>query len=192
MLIEENHMCIGRYSSVPTFTAYKSKTTNIVFKESEAPYKHITAVEAISRSNFEVATPFPISFLVLLVSQNLSSSLLFVTVIHQKSNFFFLPFSLLFSFQFWFCLMKTIQQNASSSIHMIRYKFGFDFDLIFDNWDRTEYKMKLTPREVDKLGLHNAGFLAQKRLARGRRLNYTEAVGLIATQVSIPFYSLHF
>lgn len=44
--------------------------------------------------------------------------------------------------------------------------------------------MKLVPREVDKLGLHNAGFLAQKRLARGLRLNYTEAVALIATQVS--------
>lgn len=44
--------------------------------------------------------------------------------------------------------------------------------------------MKLTPREIDKLLLHNAGFLAQKRLARGLRLNYTEAVALIATQVS--------
>jgi urease len=43
--------------------------------------------------------------------------------------------------------------------------------------------MKLVPREVEKLGLHNAGFLAQKRLARGLRLNYTEAVALIATQV---------
>lgn len=44
--------------------------------------------------------------------------------------------------------------------------------------------MKLKPREVDKLGLHNAGYLAQKRLARGRRLNYPEAVALIATQVT--------
>lgn len=44
--------------------------------------------------------------------------------------------------------------------------------------------MKLIPREVDKLSLHNAGFLAQKRLARGLRLNYTEAVALIASQVS--------
>lgn len=43
--------------------------------------------------------------------------------------------------------------------------------------------MKLAPREVEKVALHNAGFLAQKRLARGLRLNYTEAVALIATQV---------
>jgi urease subunit gamma/beta len=43
--------------------------------------------------------------------------------------------------------------------------------------------MHLTPRELDKLTLHQAGFLAQKRLARGVRLNYPEAVALIATQL---------
>ncbi|KAM4120387.1 hypothetical protein ACJW30_03G127400 [Castanea mollissima] len=43
--------------------------------------------------------------------------------------------------------------------------------------------MKLAPREVEKLSLHNAGFLAQKRLARGLCLNYSEAVALIATQI---------
>src|SRR3954466_11486465 len=43
--------------------------------------------------------------------------------------------------------------------------------------------MHLTPHELDKLVLHQAGFLAQKRLARGVRLNYPEAVALIATQL---------
>ena len=43
--------------------------------------------------------------------------------------------------------------------------------------------MHLSPREIDKLLLHNAGFLAQKRLARGCRLNHPEAVALIATQL---------
>jgi urease subunit gamma/beta len=43
--------------------------------------------------------------------------------------------------------------------------------------------MRLLPREVDKLVLHQAGVLAQKRLARGVRLNYPEAVALIATQL---------
>ena len=43
--------------------------------------------------------------------------------------------------------------------------------------------MRLSPREVDKLLLHNAGFLAQKRLARGLRLNHPEAVALLATQI---------
>jgi urease subunit gamma/beta len=43
--------------------------------------------------------------------------------------------------------------------------------------------MHLTPREIDKLMLHQAGVLAQKRLARGLRLNYIEATALIATQL---------
>src|SRR4051794_15739272 len=43
--------------------------------------------------------------------------------------------------------------------------------------------MHLSPRDLDKLILHQAGFLAQKRLARGRRLNHPEAVALIATQI---------
>lgn len=43
--------------------------------------------------------------------------------------------------------------------------------------------MKLSPREVNKLTLHGAGVLAQKRLARGLRLNHPEAIALIATQV---------
>jgi urease subunit gamma/beta len=43
--------------------------------------------------------------------------------------------------------------------------------------------MHLTPYELDKLALHQAGYLAQKRLARGLRLNYPEAVALISTQV---------
>ena len=43
--------------------------------------------------------------------------------------------------------------------------------------------MHLSPHEIDKLLLHNAGFLAQKRLARGLRLNHPESVALIATVV---------
>ena len=43
--------------------------------------------------------------------------------------------------------------------------------------------MFLSPQEIDKLTLHQAGFLAQKRLARGTRLNHPEAVALIATQL---------
>jgi urease subunit gamma/beta len=43
--------------------------------------------------------------------------------------------------------------------------------------------MHLTPRDIDKLVLHGAGFLAQKRLARGLRLNYPESVALIAAQL---------
>jgi urease subunit gamma/beta len=43
--------------------------------------------------------------------------------------------------------------------------------------------MHLAPHDQDKLLLHAAGHLAQKRLARGLRLNYPESVALIATQI---------
>jgi|APGre2960657444_1045066.scaffolds.fasta_scaffold03227_1 urease len=41
--------------------------------------------------------------------------------------------------------------------------------------------MRLVPRELDKLALQAAGALAQRRLARGVRLNYPESVALVAT-----------
>jgi urease subunit gamma/beta len=43
--------------------------------------------------------------------------------------------------------------------------------------------MHLTPRELEKLMLHQAGAVAQKRFARGLRLNYAEAMALIAAQL---------
>ncbi len=43
--------------------------------------------------------------------------------------------------------------------------------------------MHLAPKDLDKLVLHQAGFVAQKRYARGLPLNYPEAVALIATQL---------
>jgi len=43
--------------------------------------------------------------------------------------------------------------------------------------------MRLTPRELDHLALAQAGQLAQRRLARGLRLNHPEAVALIASQM---------
>ena len=43
--------------------------------------------------------------------------------------------------------------------------------------------MRLSPREIDKLVLHNAGFVAQKRYARGLLLNYPETTALIAAQL---------
>lgn len=41
--------------------------------------------------------------------------------------------------------------------------------------------MKLTPREKDKLLLFTAALLAERRLARGVKLNYPEAIALIST-----------
>ena len=43
--------------------------------------------------------------------------------------------------------------------------------------------MELTPREKDKLMLFTAGLLAERRKARGLKLNYPEAVALISCAV---------
>ncbi|MEE1924364.1 urease subunit gamma [Pseudomonas sp. 148P] len=43
--------------------------------------------------------------------------------------------------------------------------------------------MELTPREKDKLLLFTAALLAERRLGRGLKLNYPEAVALISATV---------
>lgn len=43
--------------------------------------------------------------------------------------------------------------------------------------------MELTPREKDKLMLFTAGLLAERRLARGLKLNYPESVALISSAI---------
>ena len=43
--------------------------------------------------------------------------------------------------------------------------------------------MELTPREKDKLLIFTAGLLAERRRARGLKLNYPEAIALISAAV---------
>lgn len=43
--------------------------------------------------------------------------------------------------------------------------------------------MELTPRERDKLLLFTAALLAERRLARGLRLNYPEAVAYLSAAI---------
>lgn len=50
-------------------------------------------------------------------------------------------------------------------------------------WSEQRRGMKLTPRELDHLRLSQAGQLAQRRLARGLRLNHPEAVALLTSQM---------
>ena len=47
--------------------------------------------------------------------------------------------------------------------------------------------MRLSENEADCLILSNAGYLAQRRLARGLRLNYPESIALISSQVIFKF-----
>ncbi|XP_058959872.2 urease subunit alpha isoform X1 [Pocillopora verrucosa] len=44
--------------------------------------------------------------------------------------------------------------------------------------------MRLSPKELEGLLIHQTGFLAQKRLARGLKLNLPETVALIASQLN--------
>lgn len=43
--------------------------------------------------------------------------------------------------------------------------------------------MHLTPKEIEKLLLHTAGELAQKRRQRGLKLNYPETIALISSEL---------
>ncbi len=43
--------------------------------------------------------------------------------------------------------------------------------------------MELTPREKDKLLIFTASLLAERRLARGLKLNYPEAVALVTATI---------
>ncbi|MGY6457322.1 urease subunit gamma [Vibrio parahaemolyticus] len=43
--------------------------------------------------------------------------------------------------------------------------------------------MELTPREKDKLLLFTAGLVAERRRARGLKLNYPEAIALISCEI---------
>jgi urease subunit gamma len=43
--------------------------------------------------------------------------------------------------------------------------------------------MELSPREKDKLLLFTAGLLAERRLARGLKLNYPEAIAFISAAI---------
>ena len=43
--------------------------------------------------------------------------------------------------------------------------------------------MELTPREKDKLLIFTAGLLAERRKAKGLKLNYPEAIALISSAI---------
>tara|TARA_R110002051_G_scaffold30489_2_gene70584 strand:+ start:2334 stop:2648 length:315 start_codon:yes stop_codon:yes gene_type:complete len=46
-----------------------------------------------------------------------------------------------------------------------------------------EQTMELTPRDKDKLMLFTAGLLAERRKAKGLKLNYPEAIALISCEI---------
>ncbi len=65
--------------------------------------------------------------------------------------------------------------------HNRAYKLHAQRQIIETTTDRTN--MELTPREKDKLLIFTAGLLAERRKARGLKLNYPEAVAFISAAV---------
>src|SRR4051812_24638913 len=60
---------------------------------------------------------------------------------------------------------------------------GVAHDLRISIWCESGTTMELTPREKDKLLIFTAALLAERRKARGLKLNYPEAVALISAAV---------
>jgi urease subunit gamma len=50
-------------------------------------------------------------------------------------------------------------------------------------WLQSQDSMELTPREKDKLLLFTAALLAERRMARGLKLNYPEAIAFISAAI---------
>jgi urease subunit gamma len=65
--------------------------------------------------------------------------------------------------------------------HNRAYKLHVQRQLFETITDRTN--MELTPREKDKLLIFTAGLLAERRKARGLKLNYPESVAFISAAV---------
>ena len=55
--------------------------------------------------------------------------------------------------------------------------------LLLPAFTPTQAAMELTPREKDKLLIFTAALLAERRRARGLKLNYPEAVALISAAI---------
>jgi urease subunit gamma len=56
-------------------------------------------------------------------------------------------------------------------------------DVSFGLCNNEGKKMELSPREKDKLLIFTAGLLAERRLSRGIKLNYPEAVAYISAAI---------
>ena len=71
--------------------------------------------------------------------------------------------------------------DAASTLHNRAYKLQATQAFIETFTPRTN--MELTPREKDKLLIFTAGLLAERRKARGLKLNYPEAMAFISAAV---------
>jgi urease subunit gamma len=82
-------------------------------------------------------------------------------------------------------IQRSPHQNALSTIRRGagRTATRRGTGLAIDELVQEEHRMELTPREKDKLLIFTAALLAERRKARGLKLNYPEAVALISAAV---------
>lgn len=78
-------------------------------------------------------------------------------------------------------LLSPRHLRASASV--VRFPSYNDGGNNVQQQQQQQRQLHLSPREIDHLQLHQAGRLAQYRLARGLRLNYPEAIALISMQM---------
>lgn len=67
-------------------------------------------------------------------------------------------------------------------LYILKYSYIYNSSIAWYYKPRF-YFMHLTPRETEKLLLFLAGELAEKRKARGLKLNYPESIALISSQL---------
>jgi urease subunit gamma len=76
------------------------------------------------------------------------------------------------------CLLCSFCATAELGVALI-----LPFNLVAKTNGPPGENMELTPREKDKLLIFTAGLLAERRRARGLKLNYPEAVALLSAAV---------
>jgi urease subunit gamma len=76
-----------------------------------------------------------------------------------------------------------LQALPATRLQVFRRRTVFQWNQFIDIWPRvnlvSERCMNLTPREKDKLLIFTAALLAERRLARGVKLNHPEAVAYL-------------
>jgi urease subunit gamma len=72
---------------------------------------------------------------------------------------------------------------ATAVVHHRAHALSLDHPAPPESGIAEEFFMELTPREKDKLLIFTAGLLAERRKAKGLKLNYPEAVALITCAI---------
>jgi urease subunit gamma len=80
--------------------------------------------------------------------------------------------------------MQAVRRSrAQSTVLASAFALPIQYQLSFPATARADTTMELTPRERDKLLIFTAALVAERRKARGLKLNYPESVALISAAI---------